>query len=512
MKKHYILIALISSALTACGGGGGGGDKSTNGQTPAPGETLTGSFIDSPVEGLWYETPTQSGLTNHLGEFTYQAGESVTFRIGGTKLGVAQGASIITPFSLLQIAPMTTETEISSALTANTINSFDRAINIAALLQTLDIDANPDDNGINLGTSHQDLKNLNIPLMIKASAFEQQPAVIKAKELTGASQPRTLKKSIQHIYDSLGIEVKSSLTSSFTAFQNNTQLESVSFDYNNEGKLISKKVDSNNDGEIDTSKTFKYDTNGNLIRIETLLTNPESETIETLTYDDNNNLLSRTIDSAEGNNTAETYTYTDNQLALFELDKNGDGSTDTSTKYSYNSQNNLTKKEVDRNGDGSINSTASYTYLGSRLHSFSEDKNNDGSPNFIISYTYDENGNRTSQKVDLSSDGALKPLSTFEYDNNNNLTRYEQDRDQDGQVDYIESYAHDQNNNRTRYKRDLDADGVWDVVAQYTYDINGNRTKMLQDSDGNGTADKVWAGNFQAATLDNTWDIILKDL
>ena len=204
MNKHYITIALTSSLLAACNGGGGGGDddKKTDGSTSA--EIFTGSFVDSPVEGLRFETPTQSGLTNQFGEFTYQAGESVTFHIGGTKLGATKGADLVTPFSLLGITPLTTETEITRALSSISVNSFDRAINIATLLQTLDIDGNPD-NGINLGESHKTLKSLNIPLVVKASIFEQQSAVNSAKDLAGVSHSRSLSRSIQHIYDSLGI-------------------------------------------------------------------------------------------------------------------------------------------------------------------------------------------------------------------------------------------------------------------------------------------------------------------
>jgi len=504
MSKHYITIALTSSLLTACGGGGGGGG-STEGSAPT--EAFTGSFIDSPVEGLRYETLTQSGLTNSLGEFTYLKGESVTFYIGGTQLGVTQGANIVTPFSLLGITPLTTEAEISTALTTNRVNSFDRAINIATLLQTLDIDGDPE-NGINLGTSHEDLKDLKIPLVVKASAFEQQSAVDSARDLTGVSHDRTLSNSIQHIYSSLGIEVKSSLTSSYTSTQNNKQIESVSFNYNAEGKLTSKNIDTNNDGEIDASKTYGYDNNGNLDRI----TNSASNTVETLNYNNDNKLLSRFIDSKEGNDLEESYLYTDGQLDRFELDHNADGSIDTSTHYTYDNLGNLSSYEVDRDGDGTTDSIASYSYLNNTLSSYSEDNDNDGIPNIIIAYTYDSNGSRTSQNVDLSTEGAPNSLGSFEYDSQNNPTRYEQDRDLDGNPDYIEAYAYDQNNNRTFYKRDLDADGTWDVVTNYFYDINGNRIKMIEDSDGNGLADKVWTGDYQAAVLNNTWNVILDKL
>ena len=165
MNKHYIIAIVATSFLTACNGGGGGND--TKATTPS---TLTGTFVDSPVKGLRYETPTQSGLTNELGEFIYLEGEAVTFYIGGTQLGFALGSDVVSPFSLLGIQPLSTEIDISNALGGDVVNSFDRAINIATLLQTLDIDGNPE-NGIDLGTSHVELANLSISMNVLKVLF-----------------------------------------------------------------------------------------------------------------------------------------------------------------------------------------------------------------------------------------------------------------------------------------------------------------------------------------------------
>ena len=505
MSKHYITAVLTASLLTACGGGGGGGSDTK--ETVQPASILTGSFVDSPVEGLRYETPTQKGLTNEQGEFKYVAGESVTFYLGGTQLGVTLGASLVTPFSLFGITPLTSESEIIVALSSNTINSFDRALNVATLLQTFDIDANPE-NGINLGSSHSDLKNIAIPLLVKARTFENQTKLSNAKVLTGVSQGRTFGDATQHLYKSLDIEIESSLTSTFKSSQNNKQLGTVSFEYNADGKIIRENTDTDNNGVSDITKTFNYDSNGNLVQTSNSATN----TTETLSYDGNQNLLTRLINRASGNDTQENYNYVNNKLERFELDQNADGSIDTTTRYTYNAQGKISSYDVDRDGDGAIDSLSTYSYLNNNLSSYSEDSDNDGIPNIIIAYSYDNNGNRTSQNVDLSAIGAPNSISTFEYDTQNNATRYEQDRNMDGTTDYIEAYAYDKNNKRTLFKRDLNANGTWDVVAQYSYDINGNRIKMIEDSDGNGIVDKLWTGNYQAAVLTNTWEIILGKL
>jgi hypothetical protein len=86
-KKQTWLTAGLLLTLTSCGGSGGS-DSTTATATATETETVsTGVFIDSAVEGLQYETSTQSGTTNSLGEYDYLAGETVTFSIGGIVLG-----------------------------------------------------------------------------------------------------------------------------------------------------------------------------------------------------------------------------------------------------------------------------------------------------------------------------------------------------------------------------------------------------------------------------------------
>jgi hypothetical protein len=84
----------------------------------------TGYFIDSPVQGLGYNTTPSglSGLTGPNGEFQYRAGDVVNFTLGGMTIGAAAGQPQITPFSL-----------------SNVLVPFlsDGAVNIAQLLLAL---------------------------------------------------------------------------------------------------------------------------------------------------------------------------------------------------------------------------------------------------------------------------------------------------------------------------------------------------------------------------------------
>ena len=126
-KKSTLLAFSFLLLLNACGGGGGNSTTET---------VSTGVFIDSPVEGLQYETATQSGTTNSLGEFDYLPGETITFSIGGILLGSTTAGPVVTPLSLVPGATSATNPVVT---------------NIVRLLLSLDSDGDPD-NGITISS------------------------------------------------------------------------------------------------------------------------------------------------------------------------------------------------------------------------------------------------------------------------------------------------------------------------------------------------------------------------
>lgn len=93
--------------------------------------THKGQLLDSYVENIAYETETQSGRTTSNGTYKYNESEKVTFSIGGISFPVTDARGLTTPFTIV-----------------NTTSLNDKkVINIARLLQTLDLDNNPE-NGI----------------------------------------------------------------------------------------------------------------------------------------------------------------------------------------------------------------------------------------------------------------------------------------------------------------------------------------------------------------------------
>lgn len=112
--------------LSACGGGGGGGGSGST--------TKIGVFSDSPVEGLTYVIGSRTSQTNASGQFSYEEGQTVTFKVGDIVLGSATASAFVSPISLISGATDETHPTVT---------------NLAKFLQTIDDDNNPS-NGIKL--------------------------------------------------------------------------------------------------------------------------------------------------------------------------------------------------------------------------------------------------------------------------------------------------------------------------------------------------------------------------
>jgi hypothetical protein len=123
---HAWSAALATALLLAACGGGGEASPTT--------DVKTGSFLDAAVQGLTYETATQSGTTDATGQFKYKDGETVTFKLYGSVLSASVGYNVLTPG----------DTGVEET-------DLDAIVNQLRFLQTIDTDANPA-NGINLPT------------------------------------------------------------------------------------------------------------------------------------------------------------------------------------------------------------------------------------------------------------------------------------------------------------------------------------------------------------------------
>jgi len=151
---------------------------------------LTGLFIDSAVAGIHYQaTPGGfSGKTSSNGEYEYAAGDTVVFSIGDLKFPAVTAKSVVTPLDI-----------------ANSNDPENRiALNIAALLQSLDTDGGPD-NGISIDyeTAAAGAQALNFDQTYEA--FAALPAVTSLVADSGSSVTTLVSKSsaLTHLQISL---------------------------------------------------------------------------------------------------------------------------------------------------------------------------------------------------------------------------------------------------------------------------------------------------------------------
>ncbi|MFX1767846.1 cellulase family glycosylhydrolase [Paraburkholderia sp. A1RI-2L] len=120
------IAVLAPFALAACSGG--------NPEAPV----LSGTFVDDPVQGLYYEaSPSgQKGATDSSGTFHYVSGDTVAFYLitdkttgAKMKLGEAAGASVLTPIDITQDSEevLTAELQTLQSLddSGNTGNGID---------------------------------------------------------------------------------------------------------------------------------------------------------------------------------------------------------------------------------------------------------------------------------------------------------------------------------------------------------------------------------------------------
>ncbi|MEH6564808.1 MAG: carboxylesterase family protein [Halopseudomonas sp.] len=174
MKASTHKIPLRSAVLTAslfplllplagCLGGSGSDDDDN---------TRTGTFVDSAVAGLDYQTAGgASGKTSDTGEFTYASGETVSFAIGDLALGEAVGAEMLTPLSIIDGASGVDDQRVS---------------NMLVLLQSLDADGNLN-NGIQITEAISEQVSLNAASL----TLDQAPADFRASLTTLVAELQT---------------------------------------------------------------------------------------------------------------------------------------------------------------------------------------------------------------------------------------------------------------------------------------------------------------------------------
>ena len=165
--KKTLLTLTICTFLTACGGSSDSSNSQPNqpGNPSVPGNpgSKTGILTDSPIEGATYSINGVTAKTNAKGEFKYNEGDIISFKVGDIEVGAVKGAARITPVDL-------TNDEV-------------KQLNLLILLQSLDDDGDHD-NGIKLpeavSSLAADAVNLSQPTAQFVSTLETELKTIPA--------------------------------------------------------------------------------------------------------------------------------------------------------------------------------------------------------------------------------------------------------------------------------------------------------------------------------------------
>jgi hypothetical protein len=475
---------------------------------------LTGTFVDSPVSQLHYATATQSGLTDEQGTFKYLAGETVTFAVGGVTLGSAPGADQVTPFSLYNSTPPSTQAEVVVALgDYQTTTDLERVGNITAFLVALDVDRNPD-NGIDLTGMDAALagSSLSFDAEMRTFAFYRLIPFLRAHGVGNINAlPWT---GLSHLYATLGIAVPVHQSSkASTDSDGNGTIDTVStYEYDALGNPTKTSRDDGNNGSIDSVYTSTYNTDGTLA---TTLDEKQpvgdgtfhSRTLTTYSYSAPGEQSGRTTETRVNGVLKSTNTRTSvldafgslvSDHTVIDADGNGTADATHTNTYAYGADGQQTTEvdDTDSNADGAADdrstTTSVYDANGNQLSQVTEQ--DDGADGSIESraryvYTYDTNNHRLSQ-TSTTEDGAGHVLSTRVY-----------------------TYTYDASGHRTSLAETDDNDGNGTIekrnTTTYTYDAAGRQVGASQDTDtdGNGTTDTrvVWASTYDANGNNTTY-------
>ena len=171
-----LIPAVLLLALVACDGGG----KRAGGAVKAETGPATGIVTDAAVAGIAYVASSgAAGTTDASGSYKYNQGDTIEFKLGSMILGKVKGAPIITPIELAA-------------------DNGNRLQNILVLLQSLDMDGNPE-NGISIPVDASAAISTSINLDGDIATFAASADLQKAREAGRIAGPvRTLEQASAH--------------------------------------------------------------------------------------------------------------------------------------------------------------------------------------------------------------------------------------------------------------------------------------------------------------------------
>lgn len=163
----------LSAALAACGGGSDT-TATDGGTTPLKVGSSTGVLTDAAVQGVAFSTSSGvTGTTDALGQYRYNPGDSVSFKLGALTLGDVPATALVTPIELAG-------------------GSANKLQNLLVLLQSLDADGVAA-NGISIPAAAAAAVSAGIDLASAPAGFASSTntGLVAAQTAGGISRPIT---------------------------------------------------------------------------------------------------------------------------------------------------------------------------------------------------------------------------------------------------------------------------------------------------------------------------------
>ncbi|RVU84382.1 hypothetical protein EOL70_12935 [Leucothrix sargassi] len=475
---------LISLGLIACNSSSSSDDSSANQNV------LTGKISGIAIEGLSYQTNTQSGTTTSDGSFSYKDGELVTFFVGDITVGQSvTAAAEVTLFDLVGISdPSAVTTAVETkyrsksnySTRANSRFDYERLGNLAVLLSTVDEDRDLS-NGVVVATGLDAVAtDTSLDIMtLQSNAFSKR---IQDSDLISNKVTPT-GRALDELYAGIGITPQLSVTSNERIITDGDESDplnvSYAFDlesnsitrtrtldlsgdaytytFDKADNLIDLRIDTDNDGNDDYIEAWVYDDQGTL-RLHQVDTDGngtiESQRMTEVEYHDNQQLSSKT-------NTFETFSeYTGERTSYYSDTTHVDTNNEV-TYEAYESQ----------AGSDSQRYAYSTTYIrndNGDPTTITKDTDGDGSPDEIYTHQYDAEGREILAESDTDADGIIDSSIGTSYERiGNQLTIIS------GNDTSIVTY--DEHDKIIRTLVDIDSDGSYetDIASVITYDDEG---------------------------------------
>ena len=413
--------------------------------------TQTGVFLDaSGVEGLQYQTPTQSGTTDSAGSFRYLPGEQVVFFIGQMEIGRAAGAARVTAFDLAGVSVPLNETEFE--LLTPSGRGLNRAINLTTFLQTIDQDADVS-NGIFIPPVLRSMQARNaVKFALTVDTFRTHPTLLtymgQARTAGVWGGARAIKNSgfaANALYRGLNLTSEPQARSEARTKTADRADTVETYTYNDKGQLI-EEIYINPFEDFYQKTIYKYDDEGKFKVISTYLSPDVLLNEIFISYDSNGHeVKSETVQLGWGVRWS-TETVRDISGNPIEIKRYESGVLSMRTLNSFDNSGLLIQSQ-NFDGDGQL--------TGRQESEYGLDFN-------LIKYKQ------------FDSTQALELAIHSSYDNNGMIVN-ETVYDRLGQVSGSLHYSRDSNGNILRMET-KDGAGLQNYYAIYTYDITGRKT------------------------------------